>query len=594
MKTLVEVLEARKSDDFELINIFINAKKHSSHSYKDLYQEASTKAGKIATMIGTSNSPVLIEGNNDYEFISNFFAVQMSGNIPVPVTSNLWITKEYFTTIIDSIVSVTKATLFLCSSTTKKVITKSKIKVKPLTAPDWETVEKTDITQVKVSSEDMALIQFSSGSTGNPKGVKLTHKNVLANVDQITDQMQSGTETNTCVSWLPVHHDMGLIGGVIFPFVNRYKTGIMTPYDFAVNPSRWLKVITEMKASLICAPNSGYHMTTKKTKDKNLHKFDLSSVRHALCGAEPVNVKTLKAFVAKFSDCGFKESSLLPCYGMAENTLAISFHRGKNLISETIQKSNLYKNCLAHPIQEGHDQEDAITFISSGKALKGIEIKIIDENGGLLPNRSVGEIVIKSPSMTKGYYNREDLNEDLFIDGFLKTGDMGYMSGDNIFITGRKKDIIIVNGLNINAEEIEAHAVKLESVAPGKLVAVASYNEKTDSEEVSLLVEARAKYKNLSSSTREKLKEEIFQHMSSFIPLTKEQIHILAPGTIVKTTSGKVKRNLMKTLLEEDRLNENSFIVDFFQHRLTSRKIKSKIIMKGIVTETTSIIAQSI
>lgn len=586
-KTLVDVLIQRKFDSYEFLNIYSNAKLAASYSYEDLYLEAHEKACKIKNLLKDQKQTILVEGNNDFEFFTNFFAAQLSGNTPVPVTNNLWITESYFASIIKSIVETTQAQYFLCSDKSRQILKQKDLKLQTIIDIDWEFLPAvSELKDIEVTENDLAFIQFSSGSTGNPKGVKLTHKNVIANLNQIADKLHSDEDENRGVSWLPVHHDMGLIGGFLLPFYNRYSLALMTPYDFAVNPNRWLKVITETKGNLICAPNSGYHMTTKRARDKSLSKYDLSSVRHALCGAEPINIKTLKAFVDKFSACGFKESSLLPCYGMAENTLAISFHCEDEIISESINKSELYKNSLALPVYGEQEENSTITFVSSGKPLKDIEIVILNENDEILPERCIGQIAIKSPSMTNGYYNREDLNEKLFTkDGYLKTGDLGYLGQGRIFVTGRMKDVIIINGLNINAEEIEAHAIKHPKTKPGRLVAISSYNPNTDSEEICLLVETKSSLKYFNKKYRERVKRSLAKHMSSFIPLPTEQIKVLAPGSIVKTTSGKVKRNLMKKLNEQDKLQEDRYVLQFLQYKILEKSIKGKILLKDLRNE---------
>jgi fatty-acyl-CoA synthase len=583
MKTLIDVLLARKDDENQFLSFFTNGSLSSKFSYLDIYRDAKKKASKISKRIGSAKAIVLIEGNNDYDFITNFFATQMSGNVPVPVTTHLWITEDYYLNIIKSILETTHASLFLTSHKAQDILSKFDNQLEYIFHTEWDKhAAQTDFKVTLPKEEDLAFIQFSSGSTGNPKGVKLTQANVVANIEQISNPIHKEDGTNNGVSWLPVHHDMGLIGGFLVSFYKAYNIALMTPYDFAVNPSRWLRVITETKANFIVAPNSGYHLTTKRVKKSRRWRYDLSHVRVALCGAEPINVKTLKGFTEAFDIAGFKESAFVPCYGMAENTLAITFHQGTKLISETISKEELYNSSLAVPVYGEHDIDDTITFISSGKPLEGVEIRILDSDSKQLKDRGIGEIVIKGPSTTSGYYNRPDINKDLFVDGYLRTGDLGYFSNNELFITGRKKDVIIINGLNINAEEIECQAITYNEVRAGRLVAFSKHNPATDSEEICLLVETKSALKYLKPKRRLKMRANLAAHLSKFIAIKEEQIHIVAPGTILKTTSGKVKRNAMKQLLEEGKIKEETFAQDFFQYKLIENKIKSKLLIKDM------------
>ena len=579
MKTLNEIFTKAVLCEHEILHFYSNGQRMGNYSINDLYAYSLSKA-KIIDRLSQSKY-VLIEGNNDFEFVSNFFAVLLAGKTAVPVTTSLWITPNYFTSIMDSILETTESELFLCSDKTSHLMARKKIKfISPL---DWDTFEisSTRFTPKEVSPEDEALIQFSSGSTGNPKGVVLTHKNILANLDQIATAIhRENSHENTVVSWLPVHHDMGLIGGLLYNLYKSNPIHLMTPYDFAVNPARWLNLITEVKANIIVGPNSGYHLTTKRVRDSKLASYDLSSVRVALCGAEPINTKTLYSFVKKFSRCGFKESAFTPCYGMAESTLAISFFQQDSIRVESLCPDELHENNLAIP-QYNDSNKAPLLSVSCGKPLKGMKIRIIDSEGRQLPERSVGEIIISGPSICKGYLNRPELNRELFIGDYLKTGDMGFIANGEVFITGRKKDVIIVNGLNINAEEVEMQLLKNKSLRAGRLVAVPIKCSKNESEDIALIIETKPRLHCMNESYRIKLTERIFKQINEYIPVKKENIHIVPPGTIIKTTSGKVKRQLMRNLLEDGTIKSINFSHAFFQYKLTENKVKANILLGG-------------
>lgn len=575
------LIEAISNDTQQSENLYIHqgSKTPTSYNSKQLLSKAKLKAKRLMTL--AKNECILIEGENSEEFITNFFAVMYSGNIPVPVTTNLWINEKRFVEIIASIKETTNANILLGSKSVESCA--QKLKLIHISETKYEQLRPSEKDLYLPTSDDIAFIQFSSGSTGNPKGVTLTHRNVLANIRQITSQIKSDNGDNTVISWLPVHHDMGLIGGLLVPLINHFDIHIMTPYEFAVNPTRWLKLITAYSGNIIVAPNSGYHMTAKRVRQKALEKIDLSNVRIALCGAEPINGKTLDLFIEKFKVCGMKKQAFVPCYGMAENTLAISFHRNTLAEFKTISIS---KKAMQEKgrIQISTNEADLQEVVSCGLPLEDIQIKILSPAGQKLNENCIGEIVIKSPSMTKGYYNRSELNSELFINGFLRTGDIGFIHNEEIYITGRKKDLIIVGGININAEELESYATKTKEVRPGRLAAFAVEDKEADSERIHLIVEARKDLKFLKQINRDELKKRISSDLCEYFPIKESDITIVAPGTISKTTSGKVQRSKMRDLYLQGSINDTNYNQKYLMGRLRELQIKSKIFRVNLLS----------
>lgn len=575
--SLIDVMMKSKNGDIPFLH-FINGTNVSAElSHNDIFRLSKEKALRLLSI--SNKSPILIEGSNTVEFVTNFFAVMMSGNTPVPVTTNLWINDQRYLEIIKSIKATTKASIILGDSSIAGLIKETDLLL--VSKEDWKNIKKREMDIYLPKLDDTAFIQFSSGSTGNPKGVVLTHRNVIANLRQITKAIHSEEKDNNVISWLPVHHDMGLIGGILTPFINQYNVYVMTPYDFAVNPNKWLKVISNFKGNIIVSPNSGYHMATKRVRSKTLDSLDLSPVRIALCGAEPINYKTLDAFYETFKVTGLKKTAMVPCYGMAENTLAITFHDNKRPYKvDTISKRQMLENSKALRATEN----DLLHFVSCGRPLEGVCIRIISDTGEELKEREIGNITISGPSMTQGYYQRPELNKDLFKDGYLVTGDMGYMADGELYITGRKKDLIIVNGMNINAEELETYATTIKEVRAGRLAAFAKKDSNTDSEKVHIIIETRKNIKYFKENERLKLRNKISKEISSFIPIKEDQITIVAPGTIQKTTSGKVQRSKMRNLYEGGNIEEQNFPIAYCMGRLREMQIKSKIIGVSLIS----------
>lgn len=579
-ESLIEVLIQSPQPNKEFLHFMGPKGIANSLGHDEILKLSKDKALRLMTI--SNKEPILIEGENTLEFLTNFFAVMMSGNIPVPVTTNLWINDERYVEIIKSIKATTKANILLGNSSLQELIRDMDLLL--VSKENWKDLKKREKEVYIPNADDIAFIQFSSGSTGNPKGVVLKHKQVLANLRQITNEIHDEERGNNVITWLPVHHDMGLIGGILTPFINQYDVYIMTPYEFAVNPNKWLKTISQYRGNIIVAPNSGYHMAMKRVRQKVLDSIDLSSVRIALCGAEPINYKTLENFYETFKVAGLKKEAFVPCYGMAENTLAISFHRNRRPFKvDIISKKEMLENQRAST-SGSKDERDNLYFVSCGKPLADIEVKIVDDRGNELPERSIGNILIKSPSTTEGYYQREDINKDLFQDGMLRTGDLGYMVGGELYITGRKKDLIIVNGLNINAEELESYATTIKEVRAGRLAAFARKDGTTDSEKVHIVIETRKSLKYFKTAERLKLRNKISKEISSFIPVKEDQITIVAPGTIQKTTSGKVQRAKMRDLYERGQIEEQNFPMAYFIGRFREMQIKSKIIGVSVLS----------
>lgn len=558
--SFISYLKSLKDNEKEIIRFYDAGSATDSLSFKDIFARASARAQILKQYSIPHQTPVLLEGTNDSNFVISFFAIQMVGAIPVPVSSGQWLSEKRFLDLIANIQLHTKASVFLSSKTDKKLLDE-KLYIPGFTVIDSADLKEDIALQGEIyipKAEDTAFIQFSSGSTGDPKGVVLSHRNVLANLCQISEGSEINRETDRVASWLPVHHDMGLIGCVLSPMFNQTVLHLMKPYDFLVNPKRWLKLITQERITIICAPNSAYHICTTKVKPEKRGDLDLSSLRLALCGAEPINTKTLNAFLDSFAANGLKRNVFLPCYGMAENVLAITFTKcGEEIKIDSIDKDALFNEMKAVPTTS----DVSLKVVSCGKPLTGIEVRIVNDQDEVLSERQVGHIQVKSPSTTKGYFERPDLNAKLFKDGFLRTGDLGYIHDGEVYITGRYKDLIIINGSNICPEEIEKQMTEVSSVKPGRLASFAVPTEDGSSEEIRIVVEVKKRV--LFFRNRGSVKQEIAQTLSRIISIKPEQISIVPPGTIRKTTSGKIKRAEMKKLYLSGKIDiaEKNYII---------------------------------
>jgi fatty-acyl-CoA synthase len=397
---------------------------------------------------------------------------------------------------------------------------------------------------VKVGLDDIGFIQFTSGSTSRPKGVVLTHSNLVANVGAIVDGIRV-QDSDLGVSWLPLFHDMGLIGMAMASLYTAHNTVVMSPILFLKRPVEWLKALTRHKGTVSFAPNFAYGLCTKRVKESDLASLDLSSWRIAGCGAEPIQAQTLHDFAKKFAAAGFQETSFLPCYGMAENTLAITFPAlGQKLKVDAIKPKELAEQKRA---ERSEDEANTIQFVNCGKPFPGHELRVVDADDAPVAERVVGEIVLRGPSVMRGYDQQEALTKETLRNGWLHTGDLGYLVDGELYVCGRTKDMIILNGRNYYPQDIEWSVNELPGVRKGNVVAFGT-NAFSAKEKVVVVVEAK-------DANEQELTEKIKRKVQEAQGLVLDEVLIVPPGTLPKTSSGKLQRARTKARYEANELN---------------------------------------
>jgi 1-acyl-sn-glycerol-3-phosphate acyltransferase len=398
-------------------------------------------------------------------------------------------------------------------------------------------------------ADDPAFIQYTSGSTGRPKGVLLTHANLLANIAAIRAGLES-TPDDVGASWLPLYHDMGLIGSWLFCLTDGLPIALLSPLAFLSRPERWLWTIHERRATLSAAPNFAYELCARRVSDAALQGLDLSSWRCALNGAEPVNPETLERFARRFEPYGFRREALLPVYGLAENCVAVAFPpvlRGPRF--DRVARQAFAEERRALPAAA--DDAAAMRFVSVGRALPEHEVRIVDDQGAALPERHVGRLAFRGPSMTPGYFNRPDATDAMRIaDGFYDSGDLAYVADGEIYVTGRLKDLIIKGGRNLVPQEIEEVAAGVEGLRKGCVVAFGVWNEGAATESLVVAGETRAS----DPAVRERLEAAVSQRVSEAVGVPPDRVVLLRPGSVPKTSSGKIRRAETKSLYERGEL----------------------------------------
>ena len=396
---------------------------------------------------------------------------------------------------------------------------------------------------------DIALLQYTSGSTGDPKGVTLTHANLLANMRAIAEAVKLGP-TDVGASWLPLYHDMGLIGAWLTLMLHGIPVVVMSPLAFLTRPERWLQAVSKYKATVAAAPNFAYELCVRKISDKALEGVDLSSWRAALNGAEPVNPETLERFINRFSKYGFRRESLLPVYGLAEASLAVTvppLDRGPKV--DRVERETFTTEGRAVPA-EG---ESSIAFVSAGMPIPGHEVVIVDNRGRAVPERTEGYLWFRGPSATSGYYRNPEATAKLFEGGpaqadgecpWVNSGDRAYQADGEIYITGRVKDIIIKGGRNLYPHEVEELASRADGIRKGCVVAFGLRGEESGTEKLVIVAESREEDQKKRAAIAAAMNEEV----SRGLGLPPDRVELIPPGSIPKTSSGKLRRDETKQL----------------------------------------------
>jgi len=516
----------------------------------ELLREAqSVAAGLQAHGVGPGESVVLMLPTSRDYFLA-FYGVMLAGAVPVPIypPARLSQLEDH----------VRRHTRILANALATALITVPQAKpvARLLTARLERLTHVLTVAELKSDAEfhapaiaaaDTALIQYTSGSTGNPKGVVLTHAQLLANIRAVGVGVNA-TPADVFVSWLPLYHDMGLIGAWLATLYHAIPLVVMSPITFLLHPAKWLQAIDRYRGTLSASPNFGYELCLRRVTDEEIEGLDLSSLRAAFNGAELVSPVTIDRFCERFSRYGFHREAMFPVYGLAEAALGLTFppiERGP--LIDRIERDTFLKTrqAVAAP-----NDPIALRFVSSGHPLPGYEIRIADRAGRELPERVEGKLEFRGPSTTTGYFRNPEATRQLIADGWLDSGDLAYIAGGEVFVTGRTKDVIIHAGRNIYPDELEEAVGDIPGIRKGRVAVFGSPDPASGTERLVVMAETH----ETAAAARRGLISRINALTAELTGTAPSDVCLAPPQSILKTSSGKIRRTASREAYEQGTL----------------------------------------
>jgi acyl-CoA synthetase (AMP-forming)/AMP-acid ligase II len=536
-------------------------------SFHELYRRASRIAGGLHAHGMRKGDRVGLILADSQQFIDSFFGALLLGAVPVPIypPGHLGQPAAYLNNVA-SILAKARLRMLLTDARVRSLLGHllATMPAGSLLTPDAPldaSGAECGYPRVTIRPEDTAFLQFTSGSTSRPRGVRLSHANLVANLQAMVGKrgLQS-TPEDYGVSWLPLYHDMGLIGKVFVPmYAGMRGACFMSPALFLKRPSAWLRQISQQKGTITFAPNFAYRLCMTRVDAKLLEGVDLSSLRIAGCGAEPIRYEVLTAFARKFEPLGFRPEALMPCYGLAEHTLAATFSpASRGIIADRVLAEALAEGEAVPADEPAGASETTDTaashprvlhVVSCGRAFPGHELRIADPDGKPLPERRVGHILLRGPSVMQGYFDDDEETGAVLRDGWLHTGDVGYLAGGELYVCGRSRELIIIHGRNYYPYDLEWETSHTRGIRQGSVMAFGLEDPADGREQVVIVAETR-----LPKERHPQLRHAIQTRILEGLSLKVDQVLLLPPHTLPKTSSGKLQRARTRDLFRSGKL----------------------------------------
>jgi len=519
-------------------------------AYRDLRDRAVDLARALDRTGVARGERVAIIAETSPDFLIFFFACQYAGLVPVPLPLSVNLGgREAYVARLRNMMMRADARLAVAGPDLVGYLEEAAkgLKVDFLGAPEeFYSLPSEGGDLRPLTSDEPCYIQYSSGSTSLPRGVLVTQRAITENTRAIGQHGLQVRPGDRSASWLPLYHDMGLVGFCLAPAMNQVSIDYLASTAFARRPLVWLRIMSEYGASISFSPTFGYELCARVSGRIEANSLDLSRWRVAGVGGEMVRPSVLRDFAECFADSGFDEAAFVPCYGLAESTLAVSFSPlGRGVQTDRISREAYARSALAipanGPVNGSGSTQSSRAFVKCGGAMPGHRIEIRDEDNEPLPDRRIGWVCISGPSLMRGYYDDPDATSTMFTsDGWLNTGDMGYLVDGELVITGRSKDLIICNGRNIWPQDLEWAVESRCGVSPGH-VAAFSVDDDEGRERIVVVLETRAR----DSDTLREFSREVGSVIMAMAGVGGELV-LAPPRSLTFTSSGKLSRAAAK------------------------------------------------
>jgi acyl carrier protein len=539
--TLTEALEyhVQRQPDRLTVHLYEEGAEHPL-TYRALWEGSLAYAAQLADAGLSPGDTVAIMLPTSREYLFCFYGTLLAGGIPVPLypPARLATIEDHLTRHVGILKSAGTA-LMVTVPEAKPIAWLLRAQVESLRAVLTTrelSLDAKGFTPVRATAGQIGFLQYTSGSTGQPKGVVLTHANLLANV-RAMGRGARATSEDVFVSWLPLYHDMGLIGGCFATMYLGFPVVLMSPLAFLSRPSQWLRAIHRHRGTISGGPNFAYELCLRRIPEHEMEGIDLSSWRFAFNGAEPVSPETMSAFSDKFARWGFRKQSMAPVYGLAECSVGLAFTPpGERWRVDYLDRSRFSETGEA--VEAGPDDPAPLKVVSCGSVLAGHDVRVVDSAGFELPDRSEGSLQFRGPSATSGYYRNPEATKTLFAGEWLNTGDRAYLADGHIYVTGREKDIIIRGGRNISPYELEEAVGDIPGVRRGCVAVFGSVDPANGTERVVVLAETREP----DGSRHGEIRGRVNELAIGLIGAPVDDIVLAPPHTVPKTSSGKIRR----------------------------------------------------
>jgi acyl-CoA synthetase (AMP-forming)/AMP-acid ligase II len=502
-------------------------------SWGEVYARARRVAAALAGLGVEPGDRVALVLRTEPAFLDAFFGTLLAGAVPVPLYPPVRLGRmEEYLALTARLVEISGARLVLAGRTVRRLLGEVVARVRPpLGCRAVEGLERGPAELARpVAPDDLALVQFSSGSTVDPKPAALTHRSLVLQAASILEVLRPDT-SDRLVSWLPLYHDMGLIGCLLGAASYPGPLVLIAPEHFLARPALWLRALARHRGTISAAPSFAYAYAAARVRDEDLAGQDLACWRVALDGAEPVSAEVLRRFAARFAPHGFDTRALMPVYGLSEAALAVTFAAP----GEPWRSRRLDPAALA---ARGEVVEGGREVVSVGRPVPGVEVEVRGEGDALLPERRLGHIFVRSASAMRGYLGQPEATARALRDGWLDTGDLGFVDGGELFVHGRAKDVVIVRGANHAPDELEAALEGVPGLRPGCAVA-AGFDPEGEGEELLVLAERAP---DAGGAEDGALAERVRQAILERTGVRAHTVILLAPGTLPRTSSGKMRR----------------------------------------------------